>query len=98
MSMLTLVAVIGTIIVVVGVGVALGLAPEDEPASAVKPAPAEATPSTFFITEPRIETQMEILLARLDQHVRQERAAVEMFHDEPSAASLRRNTSSPLAN
>lgn len=56
------------------------------------------TPSAFFVVEKKGEVQMEILLARLEQHVRQERAAVEMFHDEPSAASLRRNTSSPLAN
>ncbi len=104
--MLTMFAVIGLIVVVGGVGIVLGLAPpadEEQPAVALaKPTeiPTEKT-SAFFVaqpSQPRAEVQMEILLSRLEQHVRQERHAVEMFHDEPSAANLRRDTSSPLAN
>lgn len=94
--MLTTVAVIGLFVVVGGLGIALGLAPEQRPVAPEPVKPAES-PSAFFVDQ-KGEVQMEILLARLEQHVRQERAAVEMFHDEPSAASLRRNTSSPLAN
>jgi hypothetical protein len=95
--MLATVAVTGLVIFVAVLGIALGLSPpHEEPAPA--PRPIERAPSSFFVVEKKSEVQMEILLARLEQHVRQERAAVEMFHDDPSTASLRRQTSSPLAN
>jgi hypothetical protein len=95
--MLTMVAVIGLVVVVGGVGLALGLSPDGEP-EVVAPVKPVDKPSAFFVVEKKAEVQMEILLARLEQHVRQERAAVETFPDDPSAASLRRSTSSPLAN
>jgi hypothetical protein len=98
--MLTMVAVIGLIVVVGGVGIVLGLAPDDrlEADVAVAPPPEPARASAFFVVPEKTEVHIEVLLARLEQHVRQERAAVETFHDEPSAASLRSRTSSPLAN
>jgi hypothetical protein len=96
--MLATVAVIGLVVFVAVVGLALGLGPPDELPAEPRPRPVERPPSAFFVAEKKTEVQMEILLARLEQHVRQERAAVEMFHDDPSAASLRGQTSSPLAN
>ena len=95
--MLWMVAVIGMMVLVGGISVVLWLAPPADEPVAEAPRPVEK-PSAFFVAETRTEVQMEILLARLEQHVRQERAAVELFHDEPSAATLRGNTSSPLAN
>jgi hypothetical protein len=92
--MIEIVAAVALFIFIAVVGIALGLgSPEERPAeTAIRP---PAQPSAFFVKEPT-EVQLEILLARLEQHVRQERAAVERFHDDPSAASLRCSTTSPL--
>jgi hypothetical protein len=93
--MIAIVAAVGLFIFVAVVGIAFGLGTfEDPPAEAVIRPPAQ--PSAFFVKGPSAEVQLEILLARLEQHVRQERAAVETFPDQPSAASLRCSTTSPL--
>ncbi len=60
-----------------------------------------AQPSHFFapteiVKPPRIPR--ELAISRLEQHVRQERAAVEQFPESPSRQSLRANTSSPFLN
>jgi hypothetical protein len=93
--MIEIIALIAFFVVVPIIGVALGLRPAEEP-------PVEdrvqepARPSTFFVRDASAEVQLEILLGRLEQHVRQERAAVESFHERPSAESLRCATTSPL--
>ena len=94
--MLLTIGLVGTVIFVVVIGIALGLGPVGDEPRPVVPQQAVEKRSAFFVAETRTEVQMEILLARLEQHVRQERAAVEGFHDEPSAASLRCSTTSPL--
>lgn len=97
-AMLTTVAVIGLVVVVGTVGLALGLGPaEAEPQPTVR---IQTEQSRFFVlgggSEPAGEVPMEVLLARLEQHVRHERAAVEGFPERPRAEDLRTKTTSPL--
>ncbi len=93
--MIEIVAAVGLFVVVAVVGIALGLGPAQEPPVETDIRPAQQ-PSAFFVKDASAEVQLEILLARLEQHVRQERAAVELFHEQPSAESLRCSTTSPL--
>lgn len=100
--MLTTVAVIGLIVFVGGLGIVLGLGPERPVEEPRLPAQPEADRSRFFVLRtdglPSGELPAEVLLSRLEQHVRQERAVVEQFPDRPSREDLRARTSSPLAN
>ncbi len=99
--MLTMVAVIGLVVFLGTLGIAIGMRlPGTERETPVVQMQPER--SRFFVLgagseEPAGEVSMEVLLARLEQHVRQERAAVETFPERPRSEDLRTKTSSPLA-
>lgn len=66
-------------------------------------AAAVVGPPTFFavsVSTPPAPAygapQIPLLLQRLEQHIRLERAAAESFHQFPTVTSLHRPTSSPL--
>ncbi len=104
--MLAMIGLVGMLVLVIGLGVFLGLAPEPQRTRASAAERQAAAPARFFDPQPRMENvfqdgtalPLELLLSRLERHVRQEQAAVEGFVLEPSAQNLRRHTSSPLVN
>jgi hypothetical protein len=64
-----------------------------------------AVPERFFAQDasqptapPAQPVPIELLLARIERHVRLEQAAAESFVDYPSAESLHSRTTSPLLN
>ena len=85
-------------------GLFLGLAPDraDEPQPQPQPRPQQSAPRFFVLrtnaSVPSGQVPLELILSQLEQHVRQERAVVAFFHEQPSPESLRSQTSSPLAN
>jgi hypothetical protein len=82
------------LVVVLGGGLAaFALGPDRRRIEAAKPV-AEAPRSQFFLlsqqpAESARDISNELLLARVEQYVRQERAAVEHFPDRPRAEDLR---------
>ena len=56
---------------------------------------ASSRPADRVIRPP---VPLEVLLLRIDQHVRLEQAAAESFHQYPTVESLHRRTASPLVH
>lgn len=96
-----------------GVGVSAGLfavATRDERRDSVPPLDARLqthaeAPRFFMTTEaapratrPRIGVPTEVLLLRIERHVRLEQAAAEAFHQYPTVESLHMRTMSPLVH
>jgi hypothetical protein len=104
MDILQVSALVGMIVVLGGLGLMLGLSAawrnDEAPAEGAE---RQTDRSRFFVLRTEApalggEVPVELLLSRLEQHVRQERAAVECFPDQPRAEDLRSRTSSPLVN
>lgn len=63
----------------------------------------EATPRFFAVAQPVVPPPVgaipvDVLLLRLEQHMRLEQAAAESFHQLPTPASLHVRTMSPLVH
>ena len=73
--------------------------PEHAPDVRIVAAPALAPPQ-FFVAKvsPNVHAPvpLEVLLSRLERHVRLEQAAAESFLEEPTVRSLHSRTASPL--
>lgn len=101
--MIAVAAVVGLVVVLLACGVVLGLGAADPAESMQVAAEQPVERSRFFVVRtdapgvPAGEVPLELIVSRLEEHVRRERAAVALFHDQPSPDSLRCRTSSPLA-
>jgi len=104
--MFLMIGVIGMVVLVLGCGLFLGLREADEAPLAARGL-CEGIPSRFFaqgVEAPvgaagrEVQVPVALLLSQLEQHIRLEEAAVEVFLQAPSVRNLHAPTTSTMVN